>query len=172
MKMMMFLWMTLVACLGGDVTDEIQGRWAVDPSADDLRRAQVMQLAFKAPPPTDAEIIQAKLSPEENNLVRSIRTAREDNPGAPELKQMQARMQAVSSATLTITATELTFEIGGQAIARTYTVLTSGEESVQVRTVSPRGEAQVDTLTLLDEETLQIKEADGDVTTLRRILVQ
>lgn len=162
----------LVACATQDpaqaAAERLQGRWAVEPSEADRRKATILQLALMEPPPDEAQLSHADLTAEEQQVVRAILAARAQDPASPQLAKTRAQVAGMASATLEITAHELRFTLGPDTSARTYTVLSAEADAVQVEVVHPDGKKEQDTFVFQGEDTLELREPSGKATVLRR----
>ena len=159
-----------VACSTGPSAEEaIQGTWQVELSEADMARAAILRLGLQQPPPTDAELSQADLTPEDEALVRSMLAAREADPAAPQLAEMQARLAGLASVTLEVTDRELRFTMGGTTQARPYTVLSSSPSQVRLSVQHPGGETEEDLFELKGDGAAALTEPSGKSTALRRV---
>lgn len=161
-----------VACATEDpeqvAAARLQGSWAVEPSAADRRKAELLQLAFGEPPPSEAQLSQADLTADEQQMVRSILAARAQDPSSPQLAQTRSHLAGMGSATLEITADELRFTLGKTTSTRTYSVVSAGDDAVQVEVVHPGGKTEQDTFVFRDPDTVELREPSGNATVLRR----
>lgn len=161
-----------VGCSGGEVepraVDQLQGTWQVEPSAEDRRKAMLLELVFREPPPTEADLSHADLTPQETQLVQDLLQARQNNPSEPKLMAMKSRMEGVDEALLEITEQELRFSLGGTTMVRQYTVLSSDASTVRVSVVDSSGQREEDQFSFRSPNEVELVEPSGRSTMLRR----
>ena len=161
-----------VACSGGEVeprtVEQLQGTWQVEPSEEDRRKATLLELAFREPPPTEADLSHADLTPQETQLVQGLLQARQNDPSEPRLLAMKAKMEGIDGALLEITDQELRFSLGGTTMVRQYTVLSSDASTVRVSVVDSSGQREEDQFSFRSPDEVELTEPSGRSTMLRR----
>jgi hypothetical protein len=120
------------------LAERIQGEWNIVLSEQEKKQLDAMKLAFKEPPPTEAELEAANLSEEEGFLVALILMARSEDPNDPKIAEMKAAMDGLANAGLTITADTMTITVAGDAQATSYRVVEESDVGLEMRsTVTP-----------------------------------
>lgn len=161
-----------VACSGTSpeprAVDRLQGTWQVEPSEEDRRKAMLLELVFREPPPTEADLSHADLTPPETQLVQDMLRARHDDPNEPSIMAMKARMEGVDDAQLEISEQELRFSLGGTTMVRQYTVLSSDASTVRVSVTGPNGQQEEDQFSFRSSDEVELIEPSGKSTMLRR----
>jgi len=111
------------------------GTWTLELSPTEQRQYELMQLAFGDPAPTEAQLAEAQLTPEEQLMVGMVLMGREQHPsdGADDVLQ---GLEELASATLTVTETSMNFAHGDTQDIATYTVLTDETSTLELETTT------------------------------------
>ncbi len=121
----------------------ILGEWALELTPTQQRQYELLEIAFRDPPPTEQELAELELSPEEQLMIGMVLMGREQHPeehGDPDVRQ---GLEELASATLTITADSLEFAYGEERDPAQYTVLSEETSSLVIETTSPTEGAPV-----------------------------
>ncbi len=135
-------------------SEAIQGTWSIVLGDEEKRQVEVMQMALKDPAPTEEELKKAGLSEDEMMMVALMGAARAADPNDPKVKEMAAAVEGLASATMTVTATDMTFKAGTMTETASYTVQSEEGPVVTIKTTDADGTEETATLTLEGNTTL------------------
>lgn len=114
----------------------ILGEWALELTPTQQRQYELLQLAFRNPPPTEQELAELALGPEEQLMIGMVLMGREQHPDQAASPQLHEGLEELASATLTITADSLTFAHGEDLDLAAYTVLSEETSTLQLETTT------------------------------------
>jgi hypothetical protein len=112
------------------------GEWALELTPSQQRQLELLELAFRDPPPTEAELSAFELQPDEQLMIGMVLMGREQHPDELTTPELQRSLDELSSATLTITADSLVFTHGEERDEARYTVLSEETTSMQLETTT------------------------------------
>lgn len=126
------------------LSSRIQGEWKVVLTPEEKAQLDAMKLAFRDPPPTEAEI--AALSQEEQMLVGIMLMAVQAEPDGEKVAEMKAVMQGLDNMKLTVTPDTMTMAIGDQGETAKWKVKSESDAGLVILTTDAQG--QTDELTI------------------------
>jgi hypothetical protein len=112
------------------------GEWALELSPSQQRQLELLELAFRTPPPSEAELSALELQPDEQLMIGMVLMGREQHPDELTTPELQRSLGELASATLTITATDLVFTHGEERDEASYSVLSEETTSMQLETTT------------------------------------
>lgn len=121
--------------------ERVLGEWSIVLSDQEKRQVELLQLALKDPPATEAELTALTLSEDERMMVGLMSAARAADPNDPKVAEMKAAADGLSQATVVITADQMTFRAGSVTEVSTWSVQSEAADSLTIEAV---GEAQAD----------------------------
>ncbi len=124
------------------------------------RQFELLQMAFRDPPPTREELAQLDLSSDESLMIGMVLMGREQHPDDHALPDVHKSLDELSSATLVATGDQLTFSYGQESDVASYSVLEQAESSLILETVSNTDGQRV-------VEKVQVSFEGGDLLTLQ-----
>lgn len=146
------------------VLTAMQGEWTIELTDADRRQLEMMRLAFRDPPPSDADLEAAGLGADEKMMVNLMAAAKARDPQDPKVVEMQAALVGMEQATLTVTPEVLTLTAGALSKPAPYTVKSATDATVTVETIDAKGVPEVTTITLEGPDVLVLT----DITNARR----
>ncbi len=131
------------------------GTWALELDPTQQRQYELMQLAFGDPAPTEAQLADAQLSPEEQLMVGMVMMGRQQHPSSADDSRVMQGLEELASATLTVTADSMTFAHGDIQDFATYTVLADETNTLEIETTTT-----VDGQPVVERVKVQLEGAD------------
>ncbi len=121
-----------------DPAEQIQGDWDLELSATQQRQRELLELAFRDPPPSETELEELELGPEEQLMLGMVMMGRQQHPDRAADPEVLRGLEELSNASLTISADSLVFTHGQARQEASYTVAEEGSSSVSVQTTTTR----------------------------------
>ncbi len=148
----------------------VKGEWALQLSPTQQRQYELLELAFRDPLPTEADLDGMELSAEERLTVGMVIMGREQHPDGAAQRDVLQGLDELASATLTVTADTIDFAHGEHHDLASYSVVSEESSSLLLETTSTTGgEAVVETVHVeLDGADHLTIWADGDAVSARQ----
>lgn len=112
------------------------GEWALELTPSQQRQFELLELAFREPPPTESELAALELQPDEQLMIGMVLMGREQHPDELSTPDLQQSLEELASATLSFTETDLVFTHGEERDEASYTVLSEETTSMQLETTT------------------------------------
>jgi hypothetical protein len=112
------------------------GDWVLELTPTQQRQYELLQLAFRNPPPTEADLAAMELQPDEQLMIGMVLMGREQHPDEATTPEVQRSLDELASASLTITEDSLTFAHGEELDKASYTVVSEETTSMVLETTT------------------------------------
>jgi hypothetical protein len=133
-------------------TEQIRGDWDLELSATQQRQRELLELAFRDPPPSEQELEALELNPEEQLMLGMVLMGREQHPDRGADPKVLQGLEELSNAGLTVGEDSLVFTHGDQRREASYSIVGEESSSVVAETTTMRGgEPVVETVEILLE---------------------
>jgi hypothetical protein len=123
--------------------EQMRGSWALELTPAQQRQYELLQLAFREMPPTEAEL--AALEPEEQLMIGMVLTSRAQAPDGQADPALRQGLDELASATLEISEDRMVFSHGEVQDEASYTVIEEKGAHIEIEaTTTVEGEAVVE----------------------------
>jgi hypothetical protein len=130
------------------------GRWAVKLDSAQAREQKMMILAVRDADPTDKELAELELTPQERQKIDLLRQRKKQSPVDPKMDEMKKVVEGIDKTALEIATSTLSMTVGGVRQEATYSVIEETEAAITIRAKARSGRDETMSIRMPDESTL------------------
>lgn len=154
---------------GAAIKQHMLGVWLVQFDEKQRRQFDLMAISLRDPSPSEEELAALNLTEEEKMLVGMMVLVKTTDPDGDQMKHLQAQLDAMKSVTMAFENDRLVFSWGELVDESTYEIVSAEDGSLQLMTVrAAAGTEDIHQLKVVDTNTIQLTDKDGETLELRR----